>query len=495
MKGVTLVDNLISLIIIVIFLLGIIIVGAIAGKNSKDSDGYLVGNRKSSYLLIVGTLFATFWGGGTVLGGSGAAFNDGIMGVIEDPFAAGLALILVGVFFVRTLRRLKLTSVGELYQRRFNKSVSYSASALMIPTYIIWTAVQLLAIGKIANVLLGINFMLAFLVGTAVVLLYTILGGILAVVWTDAIQMIIIIVGLVIIMVVGVNAVGGVSVISANTPSNYWDFFPNDTNGVSWLAYIAMWIGMALGNIPSPDIAQRAFVAKDEKTAQSGMITAGFLYWTIGLIPVFIALIGITMINKGLLAPDVMTMIQDDSELLIPLLAKELLGPIGLGIFAGSLIAAVLSSASTSLFATAVLISNDIYQPLFMKTKDDHKLVVITRVSVLIVGGFSILIGLLSTNLYDLTIFAFTLLFGILFFPFVLALKSKRVNSYGVLAGMFTGLLVNLIGAIVQRTIIPEPWEFFTIVPALLNLIVIIIVTYFTRNINRATPLDQIYIE
>jgi Na+/proline symporter len=190
-----------------------------------------------------------------------------------------------------------------------------------------------------------------------------------------------------------------------------------------------------------------------------------------------------------------MTMIQDDSELLIPLLAKELLGPIGLGIFAGSLIAAVLSSASTSLFATAVLISNDIYQPLFMKTKDDHKLVVITRVSVLIVGGFSILIGLLSTNLYDLTIFAFTLLFGILFFPFVLALKSKRVNSYGVLAGMFTGLLVNLIGAIVQRTIIPEPWEFFTIVPALLNLIVIMIVTYFTRNINQATPLDQIYID
>lgn len=495
MKGVTLVDNLISLIIIVIFLLGIIIVGAIAGKNSKDSDGYLVGNRKSSYLLIVGTLFATFWGGGTVLGGSGAAFNDGIMGVIEDPFAAGLALILVGVFFVKTLRRLKLTSIGELYQRRFNKSVSYSASALMIPTYIIWTAVQLLAIGKIANVLLGINFMLAFLIGTAVVILYTTLGGILAVVWTDAIQMVIIILGLVIIMFVGVNAVGGINAISANTPSNYWDFFPNDTNGVSWLAYIAMWIGMALGNIPSPDIAQRAFVAKDEKTAQSGMITAGILYWTIGLIPVFIALIGITMMNKGLLSVDMITMIQDDSELLIPLLAKELLGPIGLGIFAGSLIAAVLSSASTSLFATAVLMSNDIYQPLFMKSRDDRKLVIVTRISILIVGGFSILIGLLSTNLYDLTIFAFTLLFGILFFPFVLALKSKRVNSYGVLAGMFTGLLVNLIGAIIQRTIIPEPWEFFTIVPALLNLIVILVVTYFTRNINQATPLDQIYLE
>ena len=248
---------------------------------------------------------------------------------------------------------------------------------------------------------------------------------------------------------------------------------------------------MALGNLPSPDIAQRAFVAKDAQTAQKGMITAGFLYWTVGLIPIFIALIGITMINNGLIDASIVSRINEDSELLIPLLAKQLLGPVGLGIFAGSLIAAVLSSASTSLFATAVLMSNDIYQPLFMKEKNDKRLVLVTKLSVVIVGIFAILVGLVSTNLYDLTIFAFTLLFGILFFPFVFALKSKKVNSYGVLAGMFAGLFVNLIGAIMQKSIIPEPWEFFTLVPASLNLVTIIIVTYFTRNIDKPIPLSE----
>lgn len=486
-------DNFISLSIIVLFLIFIVVVGAIAGRKTKDSDGYLVANRSSGCFLIVGTLFATFWGGGTVLGGSGAAFNDGIMGVIEDPFAAGLALILVGVFFVKTLRKLNLKSVGELYGRRYNKNVSYSASALMIPTYVIWTAVQLLAIGKIANVLFGVNFLLAFFIGVFVVILYTVMGGILAVVWTDAIQMIIIFVGLLLIVIVGVNAVGGIEVINTNTPDNYWDFFPNQENGVSWIAYFAMWVGMALGNIPSPDIAQRAFVAKDAKTAQKGMITAGFMYWTVGLIPVFIALIGLTMVNNGLLSSEAISSIGEDSELLIPLLAKELLGPVGLGVFAGSLIAAVLSSASTSLFATAVLISNDIYKPLFMKMDNDRKLVIVTKLSVVLVGVMAVLIGLISTNLYDLTIFAFTLLFGILFFPFVFALKSKWANSYGVLAGMFMGLLVNLVGAIVQRTIIPEPWEFFTLAPALANLVTIIIVTYFTRNIDKPTPLEAVY--
>jgi len=486
-------DNFISLSIIVLFLAFIVAVGAIAGKKTKDSDGYLVANRSSGYFLIVGTLFATFWGGGTVLGGSGAAYNDGIMGVIEDPFAAGLALILVGVFFVKTLRKLNLKSVGELYDRRYNKNVSYSASALMIPTYVIWTAVQLLAIGKIANVLFGVNFLLAFLIGAVVVVVYTVMGGILAVVWTDAIQMIIIFAGLVLIVIVGVRAVGGFEVVTANTPENFWDFLPSSSNGVSWIAYIAMWIGMALGNVPSPDIAQRAFVAKDAKTAQRGMITAGFMYWTVGLIPVFIALIGITMINKGLLDVNAIAQITSDSELLIPLLAKQLLGPVGLGVFAGSLIAAVLSSASTSLFATAVLMSNDIYKPIFMKKDNDKKLVIVTKLSVVIVGIMAVLIGLVSDNLYDLTVFAFTLLFGILFFPYVFALKSRKVNSYGVLAGMFVGLAVNLVGSIIQGTIIPEPWEFYTLVPALANLVTIIVVTYFTKNIDKPTPLEEIY--
>ncbi len=485
-------ESNLPLIIVILFMLGMIVVGALASRRTKDSEGQLVGNRNSGFILIVGTLFATFWGAGTVLGASGSAFHDGVMGVIEDPFAAGLALILVGVFFVKTLRRLKLNSIGELYKKRFSKNVSYAASAFMVPTYLIWTAVQLLAMGKIANVLFDVNFTLAFLVATGIVVTYTFLGGILAVVWTDTIQMIIILAGLAMLIVVGVRFVGGFSVISEHTPDSYWSFVPNETNQVSWLAYIAMWVGMALGNIPSPDIAQRAFVAKDEKTAQRGMITAGLMYWTVGFIPIVLALIGITMMETGAISEAFVNDIAQDSELLVPLMAQKLFGPVALGIFAGSLTAAVLSSASTSLFATAVIVSNDIYKPLSKKITD-RKLVLATRLSVVLVGVLAVLIGLISDNLYDLTVFAFTLLFGILFFPFIFALKSKRVNSYGVMAGMSVGFLVNLIGAIAQRTVVPEPWEFFTLVPALTNLVVLLLVSHLTRHKDQATPLERLY--
>ncbi len=488
-------ENLIPLMIIAAFFIGITLVGKIASKRVKTSDDYMVAGRGAPLFLVVGTLFATFWGGGTIIGATGAAYNDGIFGVVEDPFAAGLALILIGIFFVGTLRRLKIRSVGELYAFRFGPTAGYMASALMIPTYVIWTAVQLLAIGKILNVLFDVNFLLAYFIATLVVVSFTYMGGLIAVVWTDAIQMVIIFIGLVAILCVGFKAAGGVSDVVAHTPEGFWHFIPQEKSLGAWISYLAMWAGMALGNIPSPDVAQRAFMAKDVKTARQGMIIAGGMYWTIGFIPIIIALIGITLVAKGVLPADLFA---EDSELLIPFLARELLGPVGLGVFVASLLAAILSSASTSLFATAVLFSNDIYRPIFHKEnlpEDDRSMLRVTKGFVIVVGLLSAGVGLASTNIYDLTIFAFTLQFGVLFFPFVFALKARWVNTYGVIAGMVGGLGVNLIGVITQASVIPEPWEFFTLVPALVNMLLIIFVSTITRNKNHATPLRNLYID
>lgn len=491
-------SNTIPLIIIALFLIGIIVVGKIASGKVKTSDDYLVAGREAPLFLIVGTLFATFWGGGTIIGASGAAYNDGIFGVVEDPFAAGLALVLLGFFFVKMLRRLRINSVGELYSLRFGATTGYLASALMIPTYIIWTAVQLLAIGKIANVLFQIDFTMAFLIAAVVVVSFTYMGGLVAVAWTDTVQMVIIFIGLIVILVVGISATGGIGQLIDHTPKDYWNILPRERDLGAWISYFAMWAGMGLGNIPSPDIAQRAFMAKDEATAKRGMIIAGGLYWTVGFIPIIIGLIGITLVAKGVLDPAIFA---KDSELIIPVMAKTLLGPVGLGIFVASLIAAILSSASTSLFATAVLFANDIYKPLKTRKakqstlEQKNSLIGITRIFVLVVGLLSVGVGLLSSNIYDLTIFAFTLQFGVLFFPFVLALKAKWVNTYGVIGGMLAGLLVNLVGSISQGSLIQEPAEFYTLVPALVNLLVIIVVSWLTKGKNKAVPLEKLYVK
>lgn len=477
-------DVVIPLTIIALFLVGIVGIGRLAGKRATDADQYLVAGRGASFYLTVATLFATFWGGGTVIGGSGAAYADGIIGIIEDPFAAGLSLILIGLFFVKILRRSRIRSLGEMYDRRYGHGVSYLASGLMIPTYALWTAVQLLAIGKIMSTIFDLNFYVTFFIGTAVVVLFTYMGGMLAVMWTDAVQVVIIFIGLVVIIVAGISFVGGIDVAIDAAPDDFWNILPREATPVALLTYIAMWAGMALGNIPSPDIAQRAFIAKSEGTAKRGMITAGLMYWTIGFVPLILALIGIAMVGAGALPGDALA---NDGELVVPYLAEALLNPVGLGIFVASLIAAILSSASTSLFATAVLCANDLYRPLWLakrnaKEEIERRLHRATKYSVVIIGVLAAMVGLAANSLYDLTVFAFTFQFGTLFWPFVLALKTDWANRYGVIAGMLGGAGVIVLGSVTQQAIIPEPWWFFTLVPQFVNLLLIVVVSFATRN-------------
>lgn len=473
-------DSIILIIVLVVYMSLMIAIGKIASTKVSNTDDYLVAGRSAPLFVTIGTLFATFWGGGTIIGATGAAYEEGLFGVIEDPFAAGLALILTGLFFVVPLRKLNIRSVGSLYSKRYGKFTSYMATALMIPTYIMWTAVQILAISKIMYAIFGINTILSFIISITVIVIFTYLGGLLAVAWTDTMQMIIIMIGLIIIVYIGINLTGGINEINSHTPENFWNILPQEFSYKSIIAYIALWAGMALGNIPSPDIAQRSFMAKDNKTARIGMISSGLLYWTVGLIPVFIALIAITLVNQGQISA---SLFAGDSELLIPILAKELLNPFLLAVFMSSLVAAILSSASSSLFATSVLISNDLYANI--KEVDDKQVLKVTKIAIFITAFLAVIVGLLTNQIFDLTIFAFTLQFGMLFFPFVCALKSKYAVKEGIICGMIVAILINVIGCIINKSVIPEPYTFYALVPAIANVLTIYLVSFIIKNFKK----------
>lgn len=474
----------IEITIILLFLIGMIAVGFVINRKVEDLDDYLVGGRSVPTWAIVGSLFATFWGGGTVLGSAGAAYHGGILETIADPFAAGLALVLIGLFFVSPIRKLKLNSVSELYLIKYSDGVSIFASFLMLPTFTLWTAVQIIAIGKVLNVLLGLSYSLSVIIGTAVIILYTYLGGLLAVVWTETIQMFIILLGLFILLPISIKHAGGFNEMSKYTPEGFWSFFPGRVGLIGWLTYISAWAGMALGNIPSPDIAQRAFSSKDEKAARDGSIYAGLLYWIVGFVPILFSLVAITMVSKGMIPAGIF---QEDSEMVIPYLAKMLLNPVGLGIFVGSLMATVMSSASSSIFASAVILSNDIYKySMELKGNDigERQALKVTKACVLIIGLLSLVVSFYAESLYDLMVFSFTILFNCLFFPFIFAFIWKKANANGALAGMSIGFGITLIGCIIQRTFVPEPEWFFTLVPSLANFLVMVIISLLTQKSN-----------
>jgi len=497
----------IEILIIILYMVAMLAIGFIVQRrgNVENAKGYLIANRNVGPWMIGGTLFATFWGGGMVLGGAGAAYSGYLLGTIADPWASGATLLILALFFVTILRKMKIASLGEMYRIRYGERAAVIATFLSLPTLIFWTAVQILAIGKIINVLIGLPALESGIIAGAIVIIYTYLGGMLAVIITDNIQAVIILLGLAVLIPAGISYVGGFEVIASSTPDHFWSILPvegapggMDVSLVGLLAWCAAWCGMGLGSLASLDITQRVFCARDDDAARKGLVIGASLYWTAGLGPIFIGLIGIVMIQNGLIDPSILA---EDPELIVPILAKTLLEPWMMAIFVGSLIAAIMSTSSSTIFASAAVLST-----LFIKESvsnhagEQQRILRLTRYLVIVVGVFCIGVSLLANGLYDLMIFGFTLLFACLFWAVVCAIFWKRANGPGCIASMVTGFGTVIAGSIALSisegaiTIVPPTNEwliFFTFVPTLLSGIMMFAVTMATQKSHPPIPLKD----
>ena len=485
----------VEIVTIIVYLVGMAVIGIILAKRIKNSDDYLAGGRKMPLWLVTATLFATWWGGGTVLGGSGAAFYDGFHGVIYDPYGAGLTLILAGLFFMKIVHDAKVNTAAQFFSCRYGKWASRWSGLLMVPTYILWAAVQLVAIGKIFEFVLGWDYSVTILIGTAVILLYTVLGGILAVAWTDFFQVIILLLGLVIILPLSIKLAGGWGAVTAATPEHMFKLFPAEGSELApptlsgWLWWFGALLGVGLGTLAAPDLYQRAIIAKDGKTAARSSLISGAGYWILGAIPVFLAFVAITLISQGVLSGDV---INEDSEKLILVLTRKVLPPALAGVFIASLLAAVMSSGDSALFAPAAVLANDLYKPMHErgdKTLSDKGLVTATRISVIIVAAIALLLGFFYANMYDLLIVAFQMLFHVLFFPLVLGVYWKRANAPGAVAGMLVGFVGSVGWMIIAGSMFTEPEWLWALGPGTLGGIVMVIVSLLTAKSHPPQPL------
>lgn len=484
-----------EIVTIVIYFIGMAVIGIILARRVKNSEDYLAGGRKMPLWLVTATLFATWWGGGTVLGGSGAAFYDGFHGVMYDPYGAGLTLILAGFFFMKIIHDAKVNTIAQFFSGRYGSWASKWAGALMIPTYILWSACQLVAIGKIFEFVLGWNYSVSILIGTGVILLYTVLGGILAVAWTDFFQVILLVIGLIIILPLSVKLAGGWGEVVAATPEHMFKIFPAAGSELAppnlggWLWWLGALLGVGLGTLAAPEMYQRAIIAKDGKTAARSSVISGAGYWILGAIPVYLAFVAITLISNGTLSGEI---INADSEKVILVLARLALPPALAGIFIASLLAAIMSSGDSALFAPAAIMANDIYKPFFEKSGNklsDKGLITATRVSVLLVAALALLLGFFYANMYDLLVIAFQLLFHVLFFPLVLGVYWKKANASGAIAAMVVGFVAAIGWPILAGEMFVEPEWLWSLGPGTLGGIVMVAVSLSTQKKHPSQPL------
>jgi len=422
---------------VAVYILLMLVVGIYASRKTHSSAEFAVAGRSLPLWLCAATIAATWFGGGMMMGGSGASYDDGMLGVIADPFGAAVCLFLVGLFFARLMRRLKYFTIVEFVECRFGPTCGVIMSAGALFSSILWTGGMLVAFGFVFESLTGTPLVIGILGGALVVVIYTTVGGMLAVALTDVIQIVIIAVGLLTLLVVVLIDAGGWGAVSARLPENTWRMYPLENTPEVWLNYVRAWLIFGLADIASQSLAQRAMAAKDEDTAVKAFYVAGIGYIAFGMIPVMLGVIAsVTM--PGLA----------NSEAVLPALALEHLHPFAVALFVGALLAAIMSSCDSTLLAGATVISTNIL-PFFKRDASDQLRLRVSRVGIWLCGAVAVAVALNAQVVFDTALDANLLTLAAIIVPFILGVWWKKANRTGALSAMTVGIVVWLLSGLV----------------------------------------------
>jgi len=391
----------------------------------------MLAGRSLPMFLSCSALFATWFGSETVFGASSEFLKGGLYAVIEDPFGAALCLVLFGLFFARKIYSMNLLTLGDFFRVRYGNTTELIASLFLALPYIGYIAAQLVAMGLILNVVIGLPVWEGVVISSVVVTLYTYVGGMWAISITDFVQSVIIIVGLVVLAFLLSAKAGGVMTVLHNVPSENYRFFP-EFEWKSVASYIAAWSILGMGSIPSQDIFQRTMSSGSEKTAVWSCYVAALLYLSIAILPLFISLC------VKHLYPD---QINGDTQLVLPnMVLQHTALPIQI-LFFGSLLSAIMSTTSSAILAPASIFSENLVKPLAKRAYNDHQLLVLTRGSVLFFATVATVMACLRSDIYELVGESSVLSLVSLFAPMAMGLYWKRASTTGAILSMFMGIL------------------------------------------------------
>lgn len=412
---------------VIAYLVVSVLIGLWAARRVHNSEDFMLAGRSLPIGMATFTVFATWFGSETLLGASATFADEGLLGVIEDPFGATLCLVLVGVFFARYFYRLNILTLVDFYRKKFGAKAEWIAALCMCLSFFSWVAGQLIALGIVMHTILGTTVAMGIIISTAIVAIYTLAGGMWSVAVTDFVQTICIIVG--IVLVAFYLTPPDFQFPVNDLPEHFFSFVPHERSWLEWSNYLCAWITLGLGSIPSQDIFQRVMSSKDEKVAARSAIYAGILYLVIGMIPLYLAY----------LAKYVWHVPAADNQALVTMLVLQKT-PLAVQIlFFGALVSAVLSTASGALIAPASVISHNIVKRVF-RIPNDRGMLLVERLSILVVAFISMFLSLSNDNIYELVGEASAIGLVSLFVPLIAGMYAKQPSEAGAIASMIFGI-------------------------------------------------------
>ena len=497
-----------------VYLVAIVVFGIFYGKRrvSECSDLILAG-RGLNYPLSVASILSTWICAGAMMGAAGFAYLFGKQGVIFDPWAPALGMILVGCFFAYRLRRARYVTVADFMDSRYSHRVGMLYSVIQVLASITWLAGSLVALGMVISLTTGLGIAQAILAATATIIIVTASGGLGALARVDVVVVVLLVLGLLVLFPTVIAEAGGWSnfVATATTWAELpaWAMIPlPGEQGYLWYTgvmgiflYIAAWSALSLGDVPSQVLNQRALAAKDERTATYSFVTSGILYLLLGLM---VVMVGIAVFTMGV------EVSADLAEQVLPWAAYQYLPPWASVLFIVAMAAAIISTCSGCTLGIGSLAGNNIYR-YFKPKAGDQELLWMTRATIIGSTLFALALALYFRGVYRLIILSGGLVLPTIFAPYFFGHFWRKANGTGALAAFFAGLvtwaaayiwalpttkLMNT-GILAEGQVYMD-WAvsdalFIAIVPgAIVSVVTLIVVSLLTQNSDPPRPIRDV---
>ncbi|RTR29166.1 sodium:solute symporter family protein [Robertmurraya yapensis] len=452
----------------IFFIIANLALGFWSARRTKNSEDYMLGDRKMGTGVLIFTTFATSLGAGDMLGYPALGYIQG-WSSLHFILAMPVVIIIMALTVGKRYYDLKVTTISDLVCRIYgeNKYLRIIPSICISLGMLSWLAAQYSAFGKTLNLLTGADPLIGLLIGAALFISYTVVGGLVSVIYTDVLQGVFLAIGVIAVFIAVTMHGGGFVEVQQGLPADYSTFI----GPVGTITILMFWLNKGLSRFTNFPYWQRIGSAKDSKTGIRGIILGMVVT---GILGVALALTGMAAykINPGGMSDPEMIF----AEYSVSLFPKWLAG-----FFLGALWAAILSSAAGFLNSSTTLLGHDLWFKVIKKgQRSEGALLKDLRIITLVIGVGTLLIAWLVPSVLSLFIWAGVwltpplipvlcaaifdkkgdkipknylilsmILSGIVGVVFEMVPSLKALLSGGTIPAFVTSLVIILIGAIV----------------------------------------------
>ncbi len=451
-------DRLLELSMLAAYLALLLWIGLRSARRIKTSGDYTLAGRGVGWVIVLATTAATMIGGGASVGMVSQVFAFGIAPALITC-AWHLQLIFTGLFVAPKLRGLNLITVGDYFHLKFG-SLARELAVISCMVFLVGAlTAQLAAIGTVTNTVLGIPYGTALLIGAAVTIFYATVGGMRAVVNTDVLQFVILVVGIGVASVLLLAQHGGFeAMLAAANPGQ-----AGVTSHWSATKLLSLFFAFLLGETFVPTFTVRCFIARDREQARWGVAGAGV--FLLLFLPIATFVLG----TSAQIHPDVQTAVSAEQNQILqtaaatgqemspdaaldqarqvafPTLVRSTFHPAFAGIMIAAIVAAVMSSADSCLSSFATVIMEDTYRRHINKKASDQQLLRVAQVTTLVAGVTATVCAWFFRNVAEILVFVYDFWAPTMILPFLVAVfwySPTRIHA--VVVSMVVGIFATI---------------------------------------------------